>query len=108
LPACVQLWLGLWLGLRDEETEGALILLTTKVNGSVSPDSELLDYMEAVATIGGLAFFSLPRGAARLPIQDPALLARPISMWSRPDSVSIYSHRRGLAGRTASRKRVVF
>jgi hypothetical protein len=61
LPAHVQSWLGLCLGLRDEDQEGALVVLIAKADGIVDPNSSLLEYLETVAAIGGLAFFPRQR-----------------------------------------------
>ena len=57
LPAYVESWLSLCLGLRDEEAEGALVVLVAKAEENARADSSLLDYLETVAAIGGLAFF---------------------------------------------------
>ncbi len=70
LPAHVQSWLGLFLGLRDEDQEGALVVLITKAEGIVDPNSSLLEYLETVAAIGGLAFFPRLRSVPRLFASD--------------------------------------
>jgi hypothetical protein len=57
LPPHVQSWLSLCLGLRDEDSEGALILLVPKATEEPDPDSSLWDYLETVAAIGGLSLF---------------------------------------------------
>jgi hypothetical protein len=61
LPGHIQLWLGLYLGLRDHDVGGLLLALIRKTNEVVDPESSLLDYLKTVASIGGLAFF--PRRA---------------------------------------------
>jgi len=76
LPNYVQLWLGLWAGLRDEESGGALIVLITKGDGCANFDSPLMDYMEAIAAIGGLAFFSQPRALPDFPGASPSRRVR--------------------------------
>lgn len=65
LPAHVESWLRLCLGLRDEDAEGALVVLVAKASESARADSALLDYLETVAAIGGLAFFPRYPGTRR-------------------------------------------
>jgi hypothetical protein len=55
-PAHIQFWLGLCLGLRDEDREGALVTLTTPAAEAADLHSALMEYLETVANIGGLAF----------------------------------------------------
>ena len=55
-PAHIQFWLGLCLGLRDADHEGALVALTTPAAEAADLHSSLMEYLETVATIGGLAF----------------------------------------------------
>jgi hypothetical protein len=57
LPSHIRLWLGLCLGLRDEGNEGALVALITNVDGCEALHSSILEYLETVAIIGGVAFF---------------------------------------------------
>lgn len=57
LPAHMESWLGLCMGLRDEDQEGALVVLVAKASETADPNSSLLEYLETVAAIGGLAFF---------------------------------------------------
>jgi hypothetical protein len=57
LPAHIRLWLGLCLGMRDENQEGALVALITQVAGTADLHSSIVNYLETVAIIGGLAFF---------------------------------------------------
>jgi len=57
LPAHIELWLSLCLGLRDEDAEGALVVLVAKATENPRAESSLLDYLETVAAIDGLAFF---------------------------------------------------
>jgi hypothetical protein len=70
LPAHVQSWLSLCLGLRDEDQEGALVVLITKAEGIVDPNSSLLEYLETVAAIGGLAFFPGQRSVPQVFASD--------------------------------------
>ena len=63
LPGHMELWLGLCLGLRDQDLGGVLLALVRKVDEVTAPDSSLIEYLKTVATIGGLAFF--PRRAPR-------------------------------------------
>jgi hypothetical protein len=70
LPAHVQSWLGLCLGLRDEDQNGALVVLITKAEGIVDPNSSLLEYLETVAAIGGLAFFPRQRSVPHVFASD--------------------------------------
>ncbi len=58
LPSHIRLWLGLCLGLRDEGDEGALVALIAKVNGCEGLHSSIVEYLETIAIIGGVAFFS--------------------------------------------------
>jgi hypothetical protein len=58
LPSLVKSWLGLCIGLRDDDQEGALVVLIEKTPDMAEPGSLLLEYLETVAAIGGLAFFS--------------------------------------------------
>jgi hypothetical protein len=57
LPSHVRLWLGLCLGLRDERDAGALVALITNVDGHEGLHSSILEYLETIAIIGGVAFF---------------------------------------------------
>jgi hypothetical protein len=57
LPSHVESWLGLCMGLRDEHQEGALVALIPESAETADPNSSLLEYLETVAAIGGLAFF---------------------------------------------------
>ena len=54
LPAHIQAWLDLYVGLRDKDQEGVLVLLMA--GDTADPDSSLVEYLETVAAIGGLAF----------------------------------------------------
>jgi hypothetical protein len=56
-PAYIQFWLGLCLGLREEDQEGAFVALITQPAETADLHSSLMEYLETVATIGGLAFF---------------------------------------------------
>jgi hypothetical protein len=57
LPAHVQLWLGLCVALRDEDQDGALVVLISNAVETAALGSPLLEYLEAIAAIGGLTFF---------------------------------------------------
>jgi hypothetical protein len=88
LPDHVRMWLGLCLGLRDEGREGALVALITKTAGTADLHPSLLEYLETVAIIGGLAFFprqdSVPHAIvmdstpkARRKMRGPVLISSP-------------------------------
>jgi hypothetical protein len=62
LPSHVKSWLGLCVGLRDEDQEGALVVLIAEAAQTSNADSSLLDYLETAADIGRLEFFSMQRG----------------------------------------------
>jgi hypothetical protein len=70
LPTHIRLWLGLCLGLRDEDQEGALVALITQVADTADLHTSIVDYLETVAIIGGLAFFPRqfvsPRASPRI------------------------------------------
>jgi hypothetical protein len=57
LPSHVQSWLGLCLGLRDEDAEGALVVLVPKANETPNPNSSFWDYLETITAISGLSLF---------------------------------------------------
>jgi hypothetical protein len=57
LPDHIRLWLGLCLGLRDEDQEGALVALITQVAEAADLHTSIVEYLATVAIIGGLAFF---------------------------------------------------
>jgi hypothetical protein len=61
LPSHVKSWLGLCIGLRDEDQEGALVLLITGAAQTSIPGSSLLEYLETLAVIGRMEFFSRRR-----------------------------------------------
>jgi hypothetical protein len=58
LPAHIKSWLGLCIGLRDEELEGALVVLIAQVAQTGNAGSSLLEYMATVAVVGRMAFFT--------------------------------------------------
>jgi hypothetical protein len=58
LPPHVKSWLGLCIGLRDEDQDGALVVVISEAAETSNPGSSLLEYLEAVAVIGRLDFFS--------------------------------------------------
>jgi hypothetical protein len=62
LPDQVRSWLGLCLGLRDENANGALVVLVPSAEEESAPDS-LWDYLETVAAIGGMVFYPKRRKA---------------------------------------------
>jgi hypothetical protein len=66
LPEHIQFWLGMCLGLRDEDQVGLLVMLTVKSSETASPDASLLDYLKTVAAIGGMEFTSRHRRLRRL------------------------------------------
>ena len=74
LPDHMQLWLGLCLGLREEDREGLLVALIVKSAETADPDSSLLDYLKTVAAIGGMAFLSRQRNVRRVLISNHAPL----------------------------------
>lgn len=57
LPSHIRFWLGLCFSLRDEDREGALVALITKVEGCERLHSSILEYLEAIAIIGRVTFF---------------------------------------------------
>jgi hypothetical protein len=57
LPSHVKSWLGLCIGLRDEDLEGALVLLIEEAAQTSNPGSSLLEYLETLAVIGRMTFF---------------------------------------------------
>jgi hypothetical protein len=61
LPSHVKSWLGLCIGLRDEDQEGALVLLIAGAAQRSIPGSSLLEYLETLAVIGRMEFFSRRR-----------------------------------------------
>jgi len=76
LPVHIRLWLGLCLGLRDEDQEGALVALITKTSGTDDMHSSLAEYLETVAIIGGLAFFRQQHSVPHDFASGPAAPAR--------------------------------
>jgi hypothetical protein len=61
LPAHVQKWIGICMGLRGDNQQGALVALIANVLHTNVPAPELLVYLEAVANIAGLAYFPRQR-----------------------------------------------
>jgi hypothetical protein len=57
LPSHVKSWLGLCIGLREEDQEGALVALIAEAAQTSNPGSSLLEYLETVAVVGRMAFF---------------------------------------------------
>ena len=64
LPRHVKAWLDLYLGLRDRDREGALVVLIAKPAETANPDSSLVEYLGTVAAIGGLSFIPSRRRVA--------------------------------------------
>jgi len=56
IPAHMQFWLGLCLSLRDDDQEGALVALISYATETRVRHGSLIEYLETVAAIGGLAF----------------------------------------------------
>jgi len=56
LPPHIRSWLLLCVGLRDEDQEGALVVLIDKEAETADSNSLLLAYLERVATLGGWHF----------------------------------------------------
>jgi hypothetical protein len=61
LPSHVKSWLSLCIGLRDEDHEGALIVLVAEAARNSISELSLLEYLESVAVIGRMAFFPRQR-----------------------------------------------
>ena len=83
LPPHVQSWLSRCLGLRDEDADGALVVLIPKAEEKSDPDSSLCNYLETVATIGGLAFFPQRRSMGRVSWADHVAEGTRHSRWPR-------------------------
>jgi hypothetical protein len=79
LPPHVQSWLGLCLGLRDQDQEGALVALIAKAVDTAESKSPLLEYLERIATMGRLEFFPRRRSDIHSASKHGGLAAR----WSR-------------------------
>jgi hypothetical protein len=76
LPTHIRLWLGLCLGLRDKDQEGALVAMITQVTGTAGLHSSVVEYLETVAIIGGLAFFPQEHSVAQDSTSDLSPSAR--------------------------------
>jgi len=74
LPPHIRSWLLLCVGLRDEDQEGALVVLIDKEAETADSNSLLLAYLERVATMGRLAFFPRQQRASTRNRTMPALL----------------------------------
>jgi hypothetical protein len=61
VPRHVKSWLRLCIGLRDEDQDGALVVLIAEGVQTPNPGSSLLDYLETVAVAGRMAFFQRQR-----------------------------------------------
>jgi hypothetical protein len=79
LPSHIRLWLGLCLAMRDEGQEGALVALITKVAGTADLHSSMLEYLQTIAIIGGVAFFpheqGIPMTLSQFQPGSPAIIA---------------------------------
>jgi hypothetical protein len=62
LPCHVKSWLSLCIGLRDEDQEGALVVLIAETAQTSNAGSSLFEFLENVAVIGSMAFFPRLRG----------------------------------------------
>jgi hypothetical protein len=62
LPGHVKSWLRLCIGLRDEDQDGALVVLIAAAAHRSNPGSSLLEYLETTAVIGRMAYFPRERG----------------------------------------------
>jgi hypothetical protein len=80
LPCHVKSWLRLCIGMRDEDQDGALVVLIAESAQTSNPGASLLDYLETVAITGRLAFFSSQRG-----IDDRATPTR--NQWELEDMI---------------------
>jgi hypothetical protein len=69
-PDHLQPWLDMWLGFRDQDSDGLLVVLVAKGGQDVDVDSSLPEYLETVAGMGGLAFFARPRRVVRMDALD--------------------------------------
>lgn len=85
LPAHVQKWIGICMGLRGEDQQGALVALIANVLHTNVPAPELLVYLEAVADIAGLAYF--PRQRNFVNVLDSEVAAT--SRWSEASQFSL-------------------
>lgn len=81
LPRHVQAWLSLYLGLRDKDREGALVVLIGKAVETSNPDLSLLEYLETVAAIGGLSFIPSRRSVAHNSAPDHPPVTQPRMPW---------------------------
>jgi hypothetical protein len=55
LPSHIRMWLGLCLGLRDRDREGALVALITQPVETAALHASIVEYLETVALIGGMS-----------------------------------------------------
>jgi len=81
LPRHMKAWLDLYLGLRDKDQEGALVLLIAKAATTADPDSSLVEYLESVAAIGGLSFIPNRRSPSHNSASDHPSVARQRVPW---------------------------
>ena len=84
LPRHVKAWLDLYLGLRDRDREGALVVLIAKPAETANPDSSLVEYLETVAAIGGLSFIPSRRIVTYNSASDHPPVAQPIAKPQAP------------------------
>ena len=76
LPRHVKAWLDLYLGLRDRDREGALVVLIANAAETATSDSSLMEYLETVAAIGGLSFIPSRRRIAHTSASEHSPVAR--------------------------------
>jgi hypothetical protein len=62
VPRHAKSWLQLCVGLRDEDQDGALVVLIAAGAHISNPGSSLMDYMQTIAITGRMAFFPGQRG----------------------------------------------
>ena len=72
LPNHMRFWLGLCLSLRKVNQAGLLVALIVNVAKTADPDSSLLEYLKALAPIGGMEFLSHQKGDNRVSISNDA------------------------------------
>lgn len=81
LPKPMQFWLGLCLSLRKGNQTGLLVSLIVNATEAVDPHSPLLDYLKALAALGGMTFLLHRTGDYRFPgsIDTPVDQRQPFS-----------------------------
>jgi hypothetical protein len=76
LPSHIRFWLGLCLGLRDKGKAGALVALITNVGAAPGLHFSILEYLETMAIVGGVAFFSQELAVSEKAESDLSSLVR--------------------------------